>query len=66
MNQGAWYSSQHHMRRAIATQNPNIYLSYAGRDASASPAAGYMALHLAQQEAFIDQALSFNHYPSQA
>lgn len=58
MNQGAWYSSQHHMRRVFATHNPNIYLSYTGRTASASPAAGYMALHLAQQEAFIDQALT--------
>ncbi|GAB5414472.1 MAG: 2-oxoglutarate dehydrogenase E1 component [Congregibacter sp.] len=58
MNQGAWYSSQHHMRRVFAQHNPNIYLSYAGRDASAAPAAGYMALHLAQLEAFINQALT--------
>lgn len=57
MNQGAWYSSQHHMRRAMAAHKPDIYLAYAGRDASAAPAAGYMALHLEQQEAFIHQAL---------
>jgi 2-oxoglutarate dehydrogenase E1 component len=62
MNQGAWYSSQHHMRRAFWTQNPNIYLGYAGRDASAAPAAGYMALHLEQMEAFINQALTIENF----
>ena len=60
MNQGAWYSSQHHMRRVLASLNPNIYLGYAGRDASAAPAAGYMALHLQQQEQFINDALTLN------
>ena len=59
MNQGAWYSSQHHMRRVIASHNPDIYLRYVGRDASASTAAGYMALHLEQQEQFVNEALSF-------
>jgi 2-oxoglutarate dehydrogenase E1 component len=34
-----------------------LYLDYAGRDASASPAAGYMALHLEQQEQLIKDAL---------
>ncbi len=57
MNMGAWYSSQHHMRRAIADLNPTLHLEYAGRDASASPAAGYMALHLQQQEQLIRDAL---------
>jgi 2-oxoglutarate dehydrogenase E1 component len=59
MNQGAWYSSQHHMRRVTSGLKPEIDLSYAGREASASPAAGYPALHLEQQRAFIDQAMSF-------
>lgn len=58
MNQGAWYSSQHHLRRVFASLNNSIYLYYAGREASAAPAAGYMALHLAQQEAFINTALT--------
>jgi 2-oxoglutarate dehydrogenase E1 component len=58
MNQGAWYSSQHHMRRVFFNHNPNIYLHFAGREPSAAPAAGYMALHLAQQEAFINTALT--------
>jgi len=60
MNQGAWYSSQHHMRRALARHNRNVYLEYAGREASAAPAAGYMALHMAQQERFIREALKLN------
>jgi 2-oxoglutarate dehydrogenase E1 component len=34
-----------------------VYLRYVGREASAAPAAGYMALHLRQQEQFIDDAL---------
>ena len=57
MNQGAWYSSQHHMRRVIHRHKRTLYLEYAGREASASPAAGYMALHLQQQERFIKEAL---------
>ncbi|MEP1471770.1 MAG: 2-oxoglutarate dehydrogenase E1 component [Halieaceae bacterium] len=57
MNQGAWYASQHHMRRVIARHKVDVYLRYVGRDASAAPAAGYMALHLEQQEKFIDEAL---------
>lgn len=57
MNMGAWYSSQHHMRRVIHELYPKLHLKYAGRAASASPAAGYMALHLAQQEKLICDAL---------
>lgn len=57
MNMGAWYSSQHHMRRALSDLNPKLHLEYAGREASASPAAGYMALHLSQQEKLIKDAL---------
>jgi len=57
MNQGAWYSSQHHMRRVIHRVDPKLYLDYAGREASAAPAAGYMALHLEQQEQLIKDAL---------
>ncbi|WP_430462285.1 2-oxoglutarate dehydrogenase E1 component [Thalassolituus sp. LLYu03] len=57
MNMGAWYSSQHHMRKALQELNPQIHLQYAGRAASASPAAGYMALHLQQLEQLIRDAL---------
>jgi 2-oxoglutarate dehydrogenase E1 component len=58
MNQGAWYSSQHHMRRVLFQHKPEIYLHYVGRDGSAAPAAGYMALHLEQMENFINEALA--------
>ncbi len=58
MNQGAWYSSQHHLRRALQQHFPEIYLEYVGRDASAAAAAGYPALHLSQQKKFIEEALS--------
>jgi 2-oxoglutarate dehydrogenase E1 component len=57
MNQGAWYPSQHHMRRVVIAHNEKIYLEYAGRDASASPAVGYMSLHLEQQERLVHDAL---------
>lgn len=57
MNQGAWYSSQHHMRRILHEAFPSIYLHYAGRAPSASPAAGYMSLHVKQQEALVHDAL---------
>jgi len=61
MNQGAWYSTQHHMRRVInewsGERNSHLYLEYAGREASAAPAVGYMSTHNEEQKAFIDKAL---------
>ncbi|NQX89442.1 MAG: 2-oxoglutarate dehydrogenase E1 component [Halioglobus sp.] len=57
MNQGAWYASQHHIRRVIQRHRVDVYLRYVGRDSSAAPAAGYMALHLEQMQKFIDEAL---------
>ncbi len=57
MNQGAWYSSQHHIRRVVQRKFPGLYLRYSGRDASASPAAGYTSLHVRQQEQLVDEAL---------
>lgn len=57
MNQGAWYSSQHHMRRVIHRKFPELYLAYAGREASAAAAAGYMSLHVRQQEGLVHDAL---------
>ena len=57
MNQGAWYSSQHHIRRVLNEHFPEIWLEYAGREASAAAAAGYPALHMSQQQKFIDEAL---------
>jgi 2-oxoglutarate dehydrogenase E1 component len=57
MNQGAWYSSQHHMRRVILKHSEDLYLSYAGREASAAPAAGYMQMHIQQQQRLVEDAL---------
>jgi 2-oxoglutarate dehydrogenase E1 component len=56
-NQGCWYSSQHHIKRIVYQHNPKLYLEYAGRKSSASPAAGYMALHIEQQKQLINDAL---------
>ena len=57
MNQGCWYASQHHMRRTLDRMGASLGVRYVGREASAAPAAGYMALHLKQQEALINEAL---------
>jgi len=53
-NQGAWYCSQHHFRNVLPN---NAKLHYAGRDASASTAVGYISLHVKQQKALVDNAL---------
>lgn len=59
MNQGAWYSSQHHMRRVIAEHpNEKLYLEYAGREASAAPACGYMSTHVEEQQKLVDDAFT--------
>jgi 2-oxoglutarate dehydrogenase E1 component len=55
-NMGAWYNSQHHMRNVIMRHNPKLALFYAGREASASPAAGYTALHNREQQQLIMDA----------
>ena len=60
MNQGAWYSSQHHMRNAIQRLDAKVPVSYAGRISSAAPASGYMSVHLDEQKKFIDEALTFD------
>ena len=59
MNQGAWYCSQHHMRRSMARlRNNDLTLKYAGRDASAAPACGYMSKHVEEQQKLVDDAFS--------
>jgi 2-oxoglutarate dehydrogenase E1 component len=58
MNQGAWYSSQHHLRRSIGNHNRNLVLEYAGRDASAAPACGYASMHAEQQEKLLQDAFT--------
>ncbi len=59
MNQGAWYSSQHHMRHAVAeVYGKAMYLDYVGRDASAAPAGGYMSAHIEEEKRFVNKALT--------
>ena len=55
-NQGAWYSTQHRMRRVIKELSEKIYLRYAGRKSSAAPAAGYISVHIEEQNALVNQA----------
>ena len=54
-NQGAWHRIQHYLLRHML---PHQKLIYAGRDSSASPAAGYKSLHDRQQKELVDLALS--------
>ena len=57
MNQGAWYSMQHRLRRVILAQNEDLYLAYAGREAYAAPAVGYASIHNEQQQQLVQDAL---------
>ncbi len=57
MNQGAWFSSQHRMKRALERVNSDAFLRYAGRSASSAPACGYMSTHIDEQNKFINAAL---------
>lgn len=54
-NQGAWYCSQHHFLNSIPK---GASLIYTGRDASASPAVGYISVHNQQQKALVEDALT--------
>ena len=58
MNQGAWYCSQHHMRRVATAHKKELFLQYAGRDASAAPACGYASMHAEQQEKLLNDAFT--------
>jgi len=52
-NQGAWHRIQHYLARHM---RPTMRLEYALRASSASPAAGYLAVHAEQQKAVVDAA----------
>ena len=54
-NQGAWRHIQHYLMRNLL---PHQKLLYAGRESSASPAAGYKSLHDKQQKELVNQALT--------
>ena len=55
-NQGAWFYMQSRKNLADCI-SPNQSLKYAGRDYSASPAAGYLQLHRQQQNQLVNDAL---------
>ena len=58
-NQGSWF----HMlsRRHLAgSMKPRHRLGYAGRDYSASPAVGYLSVHMEQQKALVATALGLD------
>ena len=54
-NQGAWHRIQHYLLRHLL---PHQKLTYAGRDSSATPAAGYKSLHEKQQKELVGLALT--------
>ncbi len=54
-NQGAWYCTQHNFWQSVPK---DAKLTYAGRNASASPAVGYVSVHNQQQKALIEDALT--------
>jgi 2-oxoglutarate dehydrogenase E1 component len=54
MNQGAWYQIRHHLDFCLGKGQS---LSYAGRARSASPAAGHLNTHNAEQAQLIEDAL---------
>ena len=54
-NQGAWYRLRAYLRADIAEKQ---LLAYAGRPISASPAVGYGAKHLAQQQRLVADAFA--------
>jgi len=58
LNQGAWYSSQHHMRNVLHQLYPTLNLSVSARPGSAAPASGYMSQHAEEQETLVNDAIN--------
>ena len=56
-NQGAWYQIRHRLIRPLQKQQT---LSYVGRSASGSTAAGYHELHVRQQRQLLAEALDLS------
>lgn len=54
MNQGAWFNTRHRIAKCLTADQT---LHFAGRKASAAPAAGYAELHHLQQAELVDEAL---------
>lgn len=57
-NQGAWHANRHRMNRVLEALYPNLKIRFAGRISSAAPAAGYMSVHVEEQEALVNDAIS--------
>ena len=62
-NQGSWFFmlSRRHLAGCIQRKHT---LVYAGRDYSASPAAGYLNVHTSQQRALVETALGLDQVAS--
>lgn len=56
-NQGAWHANRHRMYRVLEKLYPELKIRFAGRSSSAAPAAGYMSIHVEEQEALVNDAL---------
>ncbi len=54
-NQGAWHRIQHYILRHM---RPDQVLGYAMRKSSASPAVGYLSLHVEQQKELVEAAFA--------
>jgi 2-oxoglutarate dehydrogenase E1 component len=54
-NQGAWYQSRHNL---IASMRDGQTLYYTGRPSSASPAVGYFSVHMEEQSALVNEAIT--------
>ncbi|MFT2112480.1 2-oxoglutarate dehydrogenase E1 component [Marinomonas sp. 2405UD68-3] len=56
-NQGAWHANRHRMNRILEELYPQLKIRFAGRISSAAPAAGYMSIHVEEQEALVNDAI---------
>ena len=56
-NQGAWFSTKHHLEEAIGRIHPKVQLGYAGRPAYAAPAGGMTKRHIRLQKRLVNDAL---------
>lgn len=54
LNQGAWFVTNHRLIKCLA---PGQKLGYAGRQAFAAPASGFLGLHNMQQQKLVEDAL---------
>lgn len=57
LNQGAWYSQQHHLFHALF---PDVALEAVSRPAAAAPATGNLRIHREEQQEIINNALGIS------